>query len=439
LSESLDEWVERQYRYAATAMLKSISRTDLEKPRPGFARSVRAVKGSIVASPVFGDWDPQPDYFFHWFRDSALIVDALCMLFEAGEMQSETFKHFMDFVRFSLGTNFLDGRVLVASSSWRSFIREDFIQYLRDDADLATAHGEATVSETRINADGSLDISKWSRPQHDGAPLRALTVLRWLHNECFDTGETERLTTLLRFDLAATAKNWSKPAFDMWEEEQGLHYHTLRVSAAALEAGAVWLQSLGDDHWARIYREQVQAIYPRLDGFWSQAREFYLSRLLPGGARSAKELDISVILAVIHAQGAGEAHSARDPKIHTTLRKLEALFDAAYPINHHRAAHTAPAMGRYEGDVYFSGGAYYFSTLGAAELCFAAATACQDPAWIERGNAYLETVRAFTPADGEMSEQFDQRTGAQTSAQHLAWSYAAFISCITARRKALSR
>jgi glucoamylase len=56
--------------------------------------------------------------------------------------------------------------------------------------------------------------------------------------------------------------------------------------------------------------------------------------------------------------------------------------------------------------------------------------------WFTKGEAYLATVRAFTPASGELSEQFDQRTGAQTSAKQLAWSYAAFISCLTARRAA---
>jgi glucoamylase len=53
---------------------------------------------------------------------------------------------------------------------------------------------------------------------------------------------------------------------------------------------------------------------------------------------------------------------------------------------------------------------------------------------VKRGDAYLATVRAFTPPGGELSEQFDQRSGEQTSAKHLAWSYAAFISCVTARR-----
>jgi glucoamylase len=97
-------------------------------------------------------------------------------------------------------------------------------------------------------------------------------------------------------------------------------------------------------------------------------------------------------------------------------------------------------MGRYEGDVYYSGGAYYFSTLGAAEFCFlAAAAGAQGGAdrWIARGDAFLETVRAFTPESGDLSEQFDQRAGEQTSAKHLAWSYAAFISCVAARRAAI--
>jgi glucoamylase len=91
--------------------------------------------------------------------------------------------------------------------------------------------------------------------------------------------------------------------------------------------------------------------------------------------------------------------------------------------------------------VYYSGGAYYFSTLAAAEFCFRAAVgthagSAEGRAFVERGNAYLETVRAYTPASGDMSEQFDQKTGAQTSARHLAWSYAAFISSVVARRDA---
>jgi hypothetical protein len=95
------------------------------------------------------------------------------------------------------------------------------------------------------------------------------------------------------------------------------------------------------------------------------------------------------------------------------------------------------AMGRYAHDRYYSGGAYYFSTLGAAEFYFRAGVGTADPARLfDRGDAFLNTVRAFTPRSGDLSEQFDQTTGEQRSAPHLAWSYAAFISCIAARKAA---
>jgi glucoamylase len=267
-----------------------------------------------------------------------------------------------------------------------------------------------------------------------------LAVLRWVRHTVFDSDLDELISRLVRSDLAFTFANWRLPAFDVWEEENGLHYHTLCVSAAALDAGADWLNQAGDTALAQSYRGAAHLIRSTLDGYWDPGAGHYRSRVLATQARSSKELDISVILAGIHALGPGNTHTVRDPRMHATLARLEALFDGTYPINRNRPAWRGPAMGRYAGDVYFSGGAYYFSTLGAAEFCFLAAahgTASGD--WIRRGDAFLETVRAYTPANGDMSEQFDQNTGAQTSARHLAWSYAAFISCIAARRAVVAR
>jgi hypothetical protein len=59
-----------------------------------------------------------------------------------------------------------------------------------------------------------------------------------------------------------------------------------------------------------------------------------------------KELDFAVILAAIHAQGTGRAHSVHDPRMHATLARLEELFDASYPINRGRGPERGPAMGR---------------------------------------------------------------------------------------------
>jgi glucoamylase len=45
----------------------------------------------------------------------------------------------------------------------------------------------------------------------------------------------------------------------------------------------------------------------------------------------------------------------------------------------------------------------------------------------------------FTPADGALAEQIDRTTGAPTSAPHLSWSYAAFVSTARERSLALSK
>lgn len=442
--ESLQAWLDREYRYAATAMLRSVSAGDIVKERPGFGQTMRPVKGSIIASPVPGAYDPDPDYFFHWFRDSAVVIDAIRLLFEDGVIGEEAITHLVDFVRFSESLGTLDGRTLVTERSWRARVIPDFEQYVREDTELGTVHGKLVVVDTRVNPDGTLDISRWARPQHDGPPLRALALLGWLRGGRLPESVANEVAALLREDLLFTQTYWREPSYDIWEEEHGQHYYTLRVSAQALSDGAAWAQSMGDAQSAGLWSDESATIRRVLDGFWLEEAGHYRSRVLTSGARSTKELDIAMVLAAIHAVSTDPVHSVRDPRMHATLARLEALFDVAYPINRNRPPDRGPAMGRYAGDVYYSGGAYYFSTFGAAEFCFRAAAAIVADAggkhtddsrhWVTRGNAYFETLRAFTPASGDLSEQFDQTTGAQTSAKHLAWSYAAFISCYLARR-----
>jgi glucoamylase len=454
----LGEWIERQYRCAATAMLPSFSAVGIVKHRPGFGQTVTPKKGSIVASPVLAAYDPDPDYFFHWFRDSAVVIDALRLVrADGGITSAAALEYFHDFVQFSLSLLTLDGRSLVSSSGWRAGVHPDFAKFIRADADLGAVHGGLVSSEARVNPDGTLDISNWARPQHDGPPLRLLSVLRWVREVTFEPALGAAVEQLLRADIAFTRGRWRIPSFDIWEEEKGLHYYTLRVAAAALEEGAEWLESRGrgqggdgednkrDAEEARLLRADSLAILRMLDGYWLEDAGYYRSRVLEGGAQSSKELDIAVIFAAIH--GAADAgahtgtHSVHDPRMQATLSRLEALFDAEYPINRNRPAGRGPALGRYKGDVYYSGGAYYFSTLAAAEFCFRAAVGKHTSteagrAFLDRGNAYLQTVRTYTPSSGDMSEQFDQKTGVQTSARHLAWSYAGFISSVIARRDA---
>lgn len=400
----LERWIAREWDHAAAMMLKSISPVDIIKTRPHFDQVIRPRPGSVVASPVLAAYDPDPDYFFHWYRDAAVVMDALRLL-RRELLQAESL--FQDYVRFSLDLAGLDGRDL--TPGWEDRALPDFRRFLRKN--IAAAHGAAIPAETRVNPDGTLDITDWPRPQHDGPALEALTLMRW--------GADGEAADLLRRNLAFVLRHARKPCFDIWEEEFGLHACTLRVSAAALEEGAAWLDARGEGPAAERCRVEAAVIEALLDDFWMEEQAHIRSRRVEGGAPE-KLLDAAVILAANHARARGARYDA-------TLRRLETLFDASYAINRDRPPGRAPALGRYAGDKYYSGGAYYFSTLGAAEFCYRNGE-------VEKGDSYLETVRAFTPESGDLSEQFDQRSGEPASARHLAWSYAAFLTAVAARR-----
>jgi len=71
---ALDGWIENEARFAAHAMLRAVSATGLVKERPGFRQRVVPRPGSVLASPVLAAYDPDPDYFFHWLRDAAMVI-----------------------------------------------------------------------------------------------------------------------------------------------------------------------------------------------------------------------------------------------------------------------------------------------------------------------------------------------------------------------------
>lgn len=446
----LGDWMDRQYRLSAAAMLQSVSAVHLTKERPGFGQVVRPARGSVLASPAIASYDPDPDYFFHWLRDSAVVIDAMATLVEDGTLGPNTLDHIRDFVRFSLALGELDGRALLRSGAVEPAPDPKFQQYLRSAGDLRTAHGEAIPGETRFNPDGTLDISKWARPQHDGPALRALVLLRLWRSPAFeDVATREAARRLIGADLGFTHRGWREPSFDIWEEELGHHYYTRLVQQAALSDGAQWMDEIGDSGRADAYRAAAREIALALDSYWAAGKGIYLSRVGVAVGNPEKELDIAVILAAIHTRRGAGPHSVRDPKVQATLARLERLFAAEYPINRSLPSDRGPAMGRYSGDRYYSGGAYYFSTLAAAEFFYRLADSVRRDglpqslasaeALVGRGDSFMATVRAYAPASGQLSEQFDRVTGQQTSAKNLAWSHAALITAVAARRATVSQ
>jgi glucoamylase len=73
-ADHLDAWIAWQVRSSIEGMQRSISATHLVRRREVFGQAIKPAMGSVLASPVIADWDPEPDYFFHWLRDSAIVM-----------------------------------------------------------------------------------------------------------------------------------------------------------------------------------------------------------------------------------------------------------------------------------------------------------------------------------------------------------------------------
>jgi glucoamylase len=430
--DDLPTWIARQVRYSTVAMERAMSATQLTRQRDEFGKVIVPAKGSVLASPSIGNWNPEPDYFFHWLRDSAIVTRTVAeLLDDAATAQERTRwnRHFEDFIRFSLRLSRLNGAAFVDRCDYRQATRPEFRKFLRPVSEIRALIGGQILGEPRFNPDGSIDVLRWSRPQYDGPALRALACLRYV---AAGGPLTDELAALLRLDLDFTARHAGDRCIGPWEEsdEHTHHYYTALVQLGALVHGRAFL----DPEQAAAAEQKLRA---GLDQHWSERHQVYMA-MRPARADSADDLvDAAILLAVLDANLLDGAHSIADPRVHQTQNVIENLFARELLINRGREA---PALGRSRGDRYFGGGAWYPTTLAAAGLCYRRAQRAgrNRAALIARGDAFMTTVHDMTPADGALSEQVDRITGKQTSARHLTWSYAAFISTARLRAQALA-
>jgi len=469
---TLDEWIVAETRVAAAALAAAISATQLVMERPGFGQRVVPLPGSVLASPVVAHYDPEPDYFFHWFRDAAIAIDALRVAHAAGHLGEEALERLREFAAFTRALRSLDGATFLRNSHLTARVQPACREFLRPESELAALAGATVAGDVRVNADGTPDFIRWARPQADGPAMTCIALLRWWQQLPPAAATRARLRELIADDLDFTAAHADQPCFDIWEERHGFHYYTELVQAQALRLGGAWLTAGGEPGRAHACETAAARIEARLEGMWSAREGCYRAHAMVSGGDERAALDMAVILAVLHAGRTRGSHSVLDPRVHATLSALEELFERDYSINRALPATRAAAMGRYAGDRYYSGGAYYFSTLAAAEFYFKLAYALRSGAELratednarfrqrlgatsasrgdgprageslgalalQRGDAFLRTVQVFTPADGALAEQFDRTTGEQASARHLTWSYAAFITAAASRAHSL--
>lgn len=443
----LTRWIALQAEVSATRIERAISATHLTHARPGFGFVVSPAKGSILASPVSAHWNPEPDYFFHWLRDSAITAKAVLHLIRSGnpQQQEHWHEHFEDFIRFSLSLSSIDGADFLRTSTYRGRTKLELRKFLRPDDELRNLAGMRLLAEPRVNANGMPDFNNWARPQYDGPALRALACIGY-ESLCAEQGREPipELARLIDQDLVFTLAHAGRPCIGPWEVNGEIdhHYYTVLVQLGAIHHG--WKRLIAkelDADRAALFLNVERVLQQELESHWSSKLGVYKALRSASGETAADVVDSCIVLAALDGDLPSGRHSLEDERLQTTLRALEETFDREFAINRGREPGFGPAMGRSRDDGYFGGGAWYPVMLGVASLYYrlAAAGGLSGVKYRERGDAMMRTVRKCTPDDGSLSEQFDRVSGAQTSARHLTWSYAAFITAAHDRQEAVER
>jgi glucoamylase len=386
-------WIEQQSTVSKQKLLLNISPSD-------------GARGSVIASPE----RVNPNYYYHWTRDSALTLLTVLHLYQA------------------------------ANDNDKPALKQKMIDFADFSARLQNDPGEP-----KFFVDGRVFDGSWCRPQSDGPALRVITLLQMANVFTSDPNTVnQHFFPVVKKDIDYVVKNWRRPTCDLWEEVYGDHFYTRMVQRRALLDGAAFAKQMGEDPQALM--NEAKAIEGELVKHWDDTRGYFVTTLNRTGGIDYKQtnLDASVILAALHGHTGDNFLSYIDKRFLNTAEKLLATFHTLYPINQATGT-VGTAIGRYPEDRYagtnFDGGnPWVLLTAALAQYYYRVAQeytkrGSQKDASISyyKAEDLLRRVQYHAPADGAMAEQMDRQTGFMTSARDLTWSHAEVLEMFAAR------
>ncbi|KAI5864245.1 carbohydrate-binding module family 20 protein [Durotheca rogersii] len=436
LRRSVDDFIATEEPIALEQLLCNIGSTGCH------AQGVSS--GIVIASPSTSD----PDYFYTWTRDAALVFKAVIDRF----------------------VNKYDASLQIEI---QNFIASQAKLQTVTNPSGALSDGRG-LGEAKYHVDLSAYTGGWGRPQRDGPALRAIALIaysKWLVANGYNSTALNVVWPVIRNDLAYVAHYWNQTGFDLWEEVSGSSFFTVAAQHRALVEGGALARALGTSY--ATYDAIAPHVLCFLQTFWSPSSGYTLANTNVNNGRSAK--DANVILGSIHTfdPELGCDAATFQPCSDRALASHKVLIDSfrsIYTINSGIPAGFPVAVGRYPEDTYFNGNPWYLNTLAAAEQLYDALYVWQAQGSItvtstslaffrdlyssastgtyEAGSetytalynavfayadGFVNVVERYAQSNGSLAEQFDRNNGSPLSARDLTWSYAAFLTAAASR------
>ena len=285
-------------------------------------------------------------------------------------------------------------------------------------------------------------------------------------------------------DLLFVANNWTVSSFDLWEEESSDHFYTRMVQRRALVMGAAFATKMGDTNTSAILTSAATALTATLTQFWNPGRQILLYEYGPVLHGKSSYVDIAVILGVIHGYANDGVYGYTNDEVLATAVRISTAFYNTYAIANRTLDSAGRVLGtpigRYPEDVYNGtdtqdngGNPWYLCTAALSQYLYSASSAFASagsitvtntslPFWTYYaplaalqsgetysygskkynaainalngwGDAYMRTVKYYTPAGGRLAEEYNRNTGVAQGAADLTWSYASLLTAAFAR------
>jgi glucoamylase len=362
--------------------------------------------GFVVASPSRHD----PDYYFDWLRDTALVMRTLVDYWEITRDPK---------------------------------IKQMLLTWVDAEEHRQTMPTLAGLGEVKFNIDGTAFIGPWGRPQNDGPALRAIAMIKFARMLLAE-GESHYVVTrlysgvlpadtVIKRDLEYSAHHWRDQNFDPWEEEMGEHFYNLMAQHTALQEGAKLARELGDLGAADFYTKQSKAIGEYIKrGFLDEHIGIRVSRNVsrPLGYKNSG-LDVAPLLALNHTWPYQQLFGWGHPNVKKYVQTLRNTFAQIYSVNH-RYPDIGVAIGRYPEDMYDG-----YHTQGVGNPWFLSTLALGEHYCLANGGRHNELaekqfLRAIFHSDrkGRMDEQINLEHGIMQGARELTWSHGAFMTAM---------
>jgi len=403
--------------------------------------------GVVIASPSKSN----PDYWYTWTRDAALVMKAIVE-------------------RFSANSTFDTGLQNIIHAYVGSQAKLQGVS--NPSGSLSDGSG---LAEPKYNVDLTAFTGGWGRPQRDGPALRAIALMqyaKWMVDNGYPETASEVLWPIIRNDLAYVGQYWNQTGFDLWEEVSGSSFFTTAAQYRALVQGSKLAAELGTT--CSTCGTVAPKILCFLQSYWSSSGNYLIANINQNNGRAGR--DANTILGSIHNFDPSLGCDALtfQPCSDKGLANHKAVVDSfrSWNINSGIPKGTAVSVGRYIEDVYYNGNPWYLSTLAAAEQLYDALRVWESQgsiqvtsislnffrdfnssistgtytsgsatytnlmaAILDYADGFVDIVQTYMGTNGALAEQFDKSTGGPLSARDLTWSYAAFLTAAAARAK----